>query len=220
MKMLTIRGIEKQFILNPGQLYNINIENINYYNKLVKSLFISDTEMFIYYSNNDCIDFNKETLFINDLYTASPNNKKLLNALYKKINSNLPLSISNDDLVKINNSILEIMGKIELDINLDVEYDTELELISLLSLYNFSFKEDCNSNISKLITYIKANLEIKNISLIISLNLLPLFNSNELELLKKELELLGLSLININLCSNEKNNLVEYITIDNDLCQF
>lgn len=213
MKVLTIRGIEKQFIITPGHLYNINIENAKYYNSLVKSLFIEDTETFIYSINNDCIDYNKETLFINDIYTASSNSKKILNSLYKKINLNPPSSICNDELIKINNAILEIMKKIEMDINLDVEYDTEIDLISLLSLYKFSFKDDYDSNVSKLITYIKANLEIRNISLIISLNLLSLFNS-------EELELLGLCLININLCVKEKNNLVEYITIDSDLCQF
>lgn len=220
MKLLTIRGIEKQFIINPGHLYNINIENASYYNSLVKSLFIEDTEMFIYSNNNNCIDYNKETLFINDLYTTSTNNKKILNSLYKRINSNPPSSICNDELIRINNAILEIMKKIEIDINLDVEYDTEIDLISLLSLYKFSFKDDYDSNVTKFITYIKANLEVKNFSLIISLNLLSLFNNEELELLKKEFELLGLCLININLCIKEKNNLVEYITIDSDFCQF
>lgn len=220
MKLLTIRGIEKQFIINPGHLYNINIENASYYNSLVKSLFIEDTEMFIYSNNNNGIDYNKETLFINDLYTTSTNNKKILNSLYKRINSNPPSSICNDELIRINNAILEIMKKIEIDINLDVEYDTEIDLISLLSLYKFSFKDDYDSNVTKFITYIKANLEVKNFSLIISLNLLSLFNNEELELLKKEFELLGLCLININLCIKEKNNLVEYITIDSDFCQF
>lgn len=220
MKTLTIRGITKQFIIEPGRIYSLNIENINYYHKLATALFIEDNETFILFKDTSILDFIKETLFINDLYTCSPNNKKILNALYKKIKENPPASINDDELVIINNSIIEILKKIELDIDLDVDYETEIELTSLLTLYKFCFKEDYESNIQKLITFIKANLEIRKISLIISLNILPLFNENDIKLLSKELELLGIALININLSSKSKTNTVEYTTIDDDLCEF
>lgn len=220
MRQLTIRGIDKKFILEPGKIYNINIENINYYHYLVLSLFNEDIETFIYSNDLKLIDFNKESLFISDLYSCSINSKKILNSLYKRIIESLPSSIKEEELIDINSSILEILKKIELDLDVPIDYETDLDLSSIFSLYKLSFKEDYNSNIEKLITFIKANIEIKKVYLVITLNTLPLFNENEQNLLKKELELMGVSLVNINLCVRNKTLSVEYITIDNDLCQF
>ena len=138
----------------------------------------------------------------------------------EEIIESLPSSIKEEELININSSILEILKKIELDLDVPIDYETDLDLSSIFSLYKLSFKEDYNSNIKKLITFIKANLEIKKVYLVITLNTLPLFNENEQNLLKKELELMGVSLVNINLCVRNKTLSVEYITIDNDLCQF
>lgn len=219
MNFLVIRGIDKKFIVDNGIIHNIDIENSVFYHKLVSDLYCENTETFLYFKDTECIDYSKEVLFINDIYTANPNSRKILNSLYKKIKDNLTHSLQNEIII-INEHIIELLKKVELDVNLDVEFDTDLDLVTLLSAYNFTFKESTETILKKTITYIKANQEIKKFSLIITLNLLPLLNDSELLLLKKELDFLGVCVININLCSKINKQLVNNITIDDELCVF
>lgn len=219
MNYLTIRGIDKKFTISNGNIYNIDIENSTFYNKLVSDLYYENTETFVFLKNMDIIDYNKETLFLNDIYTLSPNSKKILNSLYKKLQDNFNQK-TKEELILINQYILEILKKIEMEINVSVDYLSELDLSTLLTMYKFMFKENNDCILDRIVTFIKANQEIKNFSLIISLNLLPLLNDDELILLKKELELLGLSIININLRVKTNKKIVDNITIDDDLCVF
>ena len=59
-----------------------------------------------------------------------------------------------------------------------------------------------------------------NLSFVVSFNIIQLLNSEEIYLLQKELELLNLSLINFNFVGKNINKIVNYTTIDDDLCEY
>lgn len=220
MKKLTIHGIEKEFIIDAGLIYCINIENRNFYLKLMDSFLNNDNDFIFYLEKNELVDISKRALIINDIYNISPNNKKILNSLYKRINEKMLNQQIKDNIQNINLNLLNILEEISLNLNLSIDYDLDLDITKILSLYKFSFKEDSISLVDKLITYIKANMEIMNVTFVISFNIIQLLSNDDLILFQKELELLNISLINFNFIGKTTNKFIEYTTIDDDLCEY
>lgn len=219
MKLLKIKNINKDFIIDVGKIYNVNIENLRFYHQLIFSVLFDECDYFIYSENYAEKDLLKKALIIVDPMNIDPNSKKILTSLYKKVQS----SISEEDrnaIEQINTISLELLNKISLNMNLEMEYETDLDISKILSLYKFSFKTEIDDYLRKLVTYIKANLEIFPCSFIISFNLLSLLSESEIELFQKELEFLGLSLVNIQLVRKTSNKIIDSITIDDDLCEF
>lgn len=220
MKRLKIKGIEKEFHIESGNVYDIQIESNTFYHQLVLGLINEDSDMFSLSENFNSLDFQKECLFISDILTISPNNKKILNALYKRIQEKFLTNENKELLLNINEKFLSLLEQISLDVNLETNYLTDISINDVLSLYKFSFKEGEEDFLNKIITYIKANQEIKKLSTIITLNFLPLLKENEILLLQKELELLNLTMINFNIRVKHQIKGIEYLTIDMDLCEF
>lgn len=220
MKRLKIKGIEKEFHIESGNVYDIQIESNTFYHQLVLGLINEDSDMFSLGENFNSLDFQKECLFISDILTISPNNKKILNALYKRIQEKFLTNENKELLLNINEKFLSLLEQISLDVNLETDYLTDISINDILSLYKFSFKEGKEDFLNKIITYIKANQEIKKLSTIITLNFLPLLKENEILLLQKELELLNLTMINFNIRVKHQIKGIEYLTIDMDLCEF
>ncbi len=220
MKHLKIKGIEKEFHIENGNVYDIQIESNTFYHQLVLGLINEDSDMFSLSENFNPLDFQKECLFISDILTISPNNKKILNALYKRIQEKFLTNENKELLLNINEKFLSLLEQISLDVNLETDYLTDISINDILSLYKFSFKEGEEDFLNKIITYIKANQEIKKLSTIITLNFLPLLKENEILLLQKELELLNLTMINFNIRVKHQIKGIEYLTIDMDLCEF
>lgn len=220
MKRLKIKGIEKEFHIESGNVYDIQIESNTFYHQLVLGLINEDSDMFSLSENFNSLDFQKECLFISDILTISPNNKKILNALYKRIQEKFLTNENKELLLNINEKFLSLLEQISLDVNLETDYLTDISINDVLSLYKFSFKEGEEDFLNKIITYIKANQEIKKLSTIITLNFLPLLKENEILLLQKELELLNLTMINFNIRVKHQIKGIEYLTIDMDLCEF
>lgn len=220
MKHLKIKGIEKEFHIENGNVYDIQIESNTFYHQLVLGLINEDSDMFSLSENFNPLDFQKECLFISDILTISPNNKKILNALYKRIQEKFLTNENKELLLNINEKFLSLLEQISLDVNLETDYLTDISINDILSLYKFSFKEGEEDFLNKIITYIKANQEIKKLSTIITLNFLPLLKENDILLLQKELELLNLTMINFNIRVKHQIKGIEYLTIDMDLCEF
>lgn len=220
MKHLKIKGIEKEFHIENGNVYDIQIESNTFYHQLVLELINEDSDMFSLSENFNPLDFQKECLFISDILTISPNNKKILNALYKRIQEKFLTNENKELLLNINEKFLSLLEQISLDVNLETDYLTDISINDILSLYKFSFKEGEEDFLNKIITYIKANQEIKKLSTIITLNFLPLLKENDILLLQKELELLNLTMINFNIRVKHQIKGIEYLTIDMDLCEF
>lgn len=220
MKLLKIKNIHKDFFIETGQVYNINIENLAYYHQLVYSVLYNDASCFSYSENYEEKDLSKYALIILDPLNIDPNNKKILNGLYKKIQLQFFSEEDRRNLEDINSQVLNVLNQISLNMSLAMDYDTDLDIVKILNLYKFCFQNDTKNYLEKFVVFIKANLEVFSYSFIISFNLLSLLTKNEIEILKKELEYSNLSLINIQLIQKIDKNIVETITIDDDLCEF
>lgn len=220
MNILRVKGIEKDFLIEPGKIYCINIENRLYYLNLLNSFVNNNTDNIFYIEDNKSIEFYKKSICITDIFNISPNSKKIINSLYKRINDEIIDQNSKENIQLINKNIIEMLENISLNLNLSVEYELDLDISKILSLYKFTFKEDQEELKTKIITYIKANMEICNLSFVVMFNILQLLDDSDLELVQKELELLNISIININFVGKSRRNSIDYLTIDDDLCEF
>lgn len=219
MKRIKIKGIEKEFEIISGNIYDVHIENVPFYHQLFSAFLLEDSETIHLSDNYLLLDNMDEILLISDVFSLNPNNKKILNALYKKIQNECS-SEYQEFLQRKNEEFLDLLNQIAMDRNMSMDYDAELSLTDILSLYHFSFRTENENYFDRLINYIKANLEIKNIQILVSFNLLPLLTEEEIILLKKEIEFLGITILNFNISINRSAKDIEHLTIDKDLCEF
>lgn len=220
MTTLKIKGISHLFIIEPGNIENIVIENAKFYYKIIYSLINNDNDYLIFSVNNAIKDLDKNSLLITSPFELNPNSKKILTALYKKIDKEKHILKIDEELEQINCKIIKVLETISLDLNQKMDFNTEIDLSKLLSLYDFSFDNDCEEDLlNKLVFYIKANLEIKNIDIVFCFDILRFFSIEEIEILKHELELLNVSIVDISFAPRT-DSIKKSIIIDEDYCEF
>ena len=120
-----------------------------------------------------------------------------------------------EQISKIEKNIYELFDELIDQTNYDLNYDGELDINKVLSMYQLELKETKEINyLEFLVNYIKLNIEINNYNLIISFNLTKILTEEELELLKKELKLLNISIIDVII--EKDTSKITYLNIDND----
>ena len=140
--------------------------------------------------------------------------------MHKNISEKVVSIEDKTHLEEINIKIQELLQNISNKLDVSTTFEDELDFNKILGLYKFSFLEDNSDVFLKFVNYIKSNYEIKNFKFIISINVLSLFSNSQISLLHKELEYMGLSLININFIKKLTDENVFNITIDKDLCEY
>ena len=143
------------------------------------------------------------------------NNKKILTALYKKIIQYIDLNLK-EHISLIENEIFKLLYELIYQTNYELYYDGEIDINKILGMYQLSLKQNKDNNyLEFLVNQIKLNIELNDSSLIISFGLIKILTKNELELLKKELKLLNISLVDIII---ETTNLsrISYLNVDSE----
>ena len=143
------------------------------------------------------------------------NNKKILKTLYKKIIQYIDLNLK-EHISLIENEIFKLLDELIYQTNYELYYDGEIDINKILGMYQLSLKQNKDNNyLEFLVKYIKLNIELNDSSLIISFGLIKILTKNELELLKKELKLLNISLVDIII---ETTNLsrISYLNVDSE----
>ena len=209
--------IKKIFIKQLNQIIIINQPYI--------ALKFSDAECYrefcynignsIIYSINNEEENCSNILFIKDPMNIDINNKKILTALYKKIIQYIDLNLK-EHISLIENEIFKLLDELIYQTNYELYYDGEIDINKILGMYQLRLKQNKDNNyLEFLVNYIKLNIELNDSSLIISFGLIKILTKNELELLKKELKLLNISLVDIII---ETTNLsrISYLNVDSE----
>ena len=198
--------IKKIFIKQLNQIIIINQPYI--------ALKFSDAECYrefcynignsIIYSINNEEENCSNILFIKDPMNIDINNKKILTALYKKIIQYIDLNLK-EHISLIENEIFKLLDELIYQTNYELYYDGEIDINKILGMYQLSLKQNKDNNyLEFLVNYIK-----------LSFGLIKILTKNELELLKKELKLLNISLVDIII---ETTNLsrISYLNVDSE----
>lgn len=180
-------------------------------------LFLYNIENQVIYSiDNQTLDFSKSLLRIYNPFDLEINSRKTILQVYKNIQKSL-----NDELKKDISSmemeIFELLDKLLEDEELALSYTAEINFIDLLSICKVEFKNiEHNNYLEKLVYYLKINNKYNNSTIVISSGLLNILTDEEIELLKKELQLLQMNMIDISI--NTKAKKVQKLFIDNEWC--
>lgn len=216
---LTLIGIGHTFNFQSGQIDFLVIENKTIYFKLLKSIYLLDKEKINIYEEKE-LELKSYLLFIYNFLEFDPNSKKVLTKTYDEIKKEIDKDKINEKLSRINSLILELLEDIKLEVDFTSNYEDEINLTDILSLYKFKYDLDDLSFLAQLVQYIKAVSKYEKYRYIVTNNLCDFVDESALKLLKRELEICNLHLIDI---SNHKTiqnieNVDEYIYIDSDLC--
>lgn len=150
-------------------------------------------------------------------FTIDFNNKKVINAIYKKLTS-----IANDELfietTKLNSHIMQFLEKLTYYESCELEYNLDLDVSGLMKVFNVKVSEHSGVLVEKVVEYIKLMSRVCDIKVFVFLNFKQFLTSDELLRLYKECVY---EKVNLLLIENANTPLLEYekkIIIDRDLC--
>lgn len=215
-KILRIKNIEYAFEIESGKTYNLVIENSQFLYEVISYLNIMDEDVVMIFDEGQ-LKTSKYLIFITDPLNLGINSKKQLSFLYNELERNYFDDNKKEKLSIINELSLELMNEIVLDSNQHIEFDNIFEIKDFLSLLNVKYKENRESYLEYLMSFINIVKSSSDIKCFIIYNFLDLLNDEDILILKKELEFNHISLINL---GNKRRNNIENIIIDRDLCEF
>lgn len=215
-RILRIKNIEYTFEINSGKIFNLVIENSYFFYKIITYFNAMDEDIVMVFDENK-LKANKYLIFISDPLNLTFNNKKQLTFLYSELEKNEFGDDEKEKLSRINELLLELMNEIVIKSDQNIDFDNVIEIKDLLSLLNVKYKEVKENYLEYFMSFIKIFRSSSEIECFVIFNFLDLLSDEEIEILKKDLELNHISIINL---GNKKRNCLENIIIDNDLCEF
>lgn len=210
MKQFFIKSINS-LVKMDDYIEEISIEDsVNYRNIYFKLL-----DEIIYSENNNVIDIEKKGLIIRNPLDLNLNEKKLINALYKELNHSL-----NDENKLIFNEIeSKLMGLVDYlssDLDYSIDYNNEIDINKLFSSIDVRFNEiEFDNYLEMLVQFIKIYNSVLSIKCVVSFGLFSILSKNEIELLKKEIKSMDLTLLNFE-CKSKTD--VKSLIVDSDYC--
>lgn len=193
---------------NPIQILKFNdVENYREFSfNLINSLIFS--------IDDDEKSISTYGLVITNPFEIDLNEKKIITAIYKKIQS----KFTDEQLGyihKIEEYSFKLFDEILEDEDFHLEYNEALDITKLFSNYNISFPNIEYSNYLELFsTYCKLNAMYNKTKIVISFGISNLLTKEELDLLNVEFELNDIVLLDVIFDNSDKT----YLNIDEDWC--
>ena len=153
-------------------------------------------------------------LIIKNPYDIDLNEKKLLTAIYKKMSSKFT-DTQLSYIQKIEEYSFKLFDELLEEEDYHLDYNENVDINKLFSNYNISFPIMEYSNYLELFfTYCKLNSVYNKTKIVITYGISNLLTEEELNLLKVDLDLNDIVLLDIIFSNNEK----KCFTIDEDWC--
>jgi CRISPR type II-A-associated protein Csn2 len=218
MIRLKCQDLEYDFPLSPGDVTDLTIENPSFYRAFVNDIRGEDQDQIVISDDGAIIDLHKHLISITDLFELDPNSKKVLTAIYKKIDGSTLSGERKAKFDEINAKIEELLKDISSDFDGTVIFNDGLALPQLLGELDFKFDFDDSTFLSSFVSYIKAWREAMDLKVIVTINLFSLLDQKDVASLSKELSYLGLSVLNVSYVC-EKISGIKNVIVDKDLCE-
>ena len=210
--------MKKVFFVQANYLYEFENTNINIirfnnpkeYREFSQNVF----ENIVFSINNNVVDLNKYGMIIYNPFELNINDKKILNLVYKKLEK----YIEDEErmiISKIEQESLKLFEKLSLNIDVSIDYNDSMDLNKLFGSFDIKISNDNMSFLEKIVQYVKLNVELFNIKIIISFGLLSLLEQQEIDLLNIELLQYGVVLVDAQYNINENNN---SLYVEGDWC--
>lgn len=182
---------------------------------LYRKLYFEIESSIILSYNYECIDIEKKVHIIKHIPSINCNDKKFINYLYKNLEKSFDENITNK-INELNTLLINLYDEINDNSTFSFVYNPEISLPKLFNATDVQFENYEHFDLLKnLLQYINLVNSISNIRIFILYSLLNFITIEEFDLLKKEVELMNIIIINIEMFTD--NSIVDYV-IDDDLC--
>lgn len=175
---------------------------------------------FVLSDNEKTIDFSKKSDLMIDYFSLSLSDKKIINSLYKKIQSDYFSSGDETLMAELNRIAFYLLDKIVADSEFDLIYDKELSFTEILKEYGVRIVEDYDCLLDKIVTYIDTKIALDGIKLFIAVNLSAFLSEEQMKELKKHCEYNRIHILLIENSIGENLPADKITVIDKDLCRF
>ncbi len=218
--MAVLKGFNNEIKFNGNSFQTLIIENKNLFRQVTYAFENDATdEYFVFSRNYEPFDFNKKGIYIDNVINVDLNNKKIIS----KINSQLE-KIANDeyynDFIEVRGKLIELADKLVEKEDFNIEYNYDIDLKSLIKLFDFKLTIKNEDFAESFINYIKLVSQCLGVLLFVVSNLHLFFDANELDLIYETLSLCEIKMICIESLKTDNISKFEVIhIIDNDLCE-
>ena len=162
-------NLESEIKLTYDKIRLLVIENPNELYKKVTELIAQSNGQdgnFIIQEDSKDINFSKSIEIITDLLNIDMNDKKILNLLYKKLETNFNSSELIVDLNTINTRVEGLLEKLFSTVS--VATSTSLaNIIDYVKIFDTKIENTYDTFLEKIICYINALVELKNVKLFV-----------------------------------------------------
>ncbi|MGM9969482.1 MAG: type II-A CRISPR-associated protein Csn2 [Anaeroplasma sp.] len=209
MTKIFIESIGKVVEIDNG-LYQIVIKNPKIYRNIALNI---DSEI-ILSIDNKVFDLQKETIVIYDPLCIDINDIKIIKPLYKMLEKKIHENCT-DDLFKMEKILFNLLDKLMISSDIQLEYDSQIDIFKLLSCVGIKYKYS-NDYYLNLLHFLKINVELFFNKIFIFFGLSSVLDKEELISLNNELIKLNASVINFSFSSVSYNN--TKLILDEDWC--
>ena len=199
--------------------YQLVVENSSEFFRLTRQLYDQcegEEGDFVLSDDLKILNFSKMAIFLYDFFTLSLNNKKML----AEVNSNMIKTIRQCDLEyeisELNTKFYEINTKL-IDLSmLPIDSFTEITYENFVKFSDYKFNDNMPLP-DKLSTYIKLFSQLKDIKIVIFVNLPAYISSEDLKYLLRDTNLCEIYTLFVNSQRYDMPD-TKTIIIDEDLC--
>lgn len=222
MRILRLAYFENEIDLDNTFLLSVVIENKQLFYKFCLYCYDDFPDRyfsFVILEDGKILDNDKSIHFISHPFSLDLNSKRNINALYKLLKKKYYSELE-EDIFALKSKVLDIAGKISLDFDIDLVVNSDISEDDLFKMMKLEFKDwDEMDLTTRFIKYIQIIYELQNIRVFVIPFLSSFFDEPAIEIIKKEISYLGITLISI-----DNNNFLasslsdKTIILDSDLC--
>lgn len=208
--MISLILLNNKFELTYG-INNLVIRNHAFYRSIYNNFF---DNMALLDGISECSQTS--CYFIKQPLDITANEKKNVTYLFKIINKTIKDKCE-DEYLKIITSLHDLLNDVSNYLDVDIDYE-EIDFSKLLQSFNVKYGEENKNYIELLTSFINTINVVNKPKVFISFNLSNLLTSDEYILLKEELLIKQIILLDILISPQDKIDNEKIFVIDDDYC--
>lgn len=215
--------LENIIDFDKSKIYSLQFEDTKYLFKMVNELVSQvgggDGE-FVLSENLKTLKIDKSIFVFTDYFNIDFNTKQVLNVVVRRLSELSVNSEYKSDFMAIKQKVNDYLKELLFDFDLPVIYD-EFDEDALLKAINVHLNYSKKSLLEMILDYMEVLFQNLKISVFVFVNLKPLLNANEYELLCKHTLYNDIKVIFIDSIDKDLHYNGEIsIEIDEDKCEF
>lgn len=206
--------------IQDGRIPVLVLEHAQTFSEIIRDIYCQSQGgdgNIILSENGSLLTFSKTAMMISDYFSLDFNQKKILNTLYKNMQTAAADFTMEKD--KLTGQAINLLEKIIASVRFDhVAYNFELDWNTLFKAFEVRVEEDYASLPEKLISFMHICAELMNLKLLIFVGLKAYVSDDEIKQIYEMAAYLKLNLLLIEPVERKVLNQEDYYIIDKDRC--